>query len=81
MTEWNFNGIKGLTACPIDDSARIAMVREMRTVLLGLTQQHRLGGSMYYTWQGSIHATQADHDSAYLCGAVTESGRLAIAPM
>ena len=81
VTEWNFNGTKGLNACPIDDSARIAMVREMRTVLLGLAQEHRLGGSMFYTWQGNIHAAQEDHDSVYLCGAVTESGRLAIAPM
>jgi hypothetical protein len=82
VTEWNFNGIKGLNACPIDDSARIAMVREMRSVLLGLAQQQqRLGGSLYYTWQGSIHAAQEDHDSAYLCGAATESGRMAVAPL
>jgi hypothetical protein len=81
VTEWNFNGIKALTACPIDDAARDVMVREMRSVLLDLAQKHRLGGSLYYTWQGSIHAAQEDQDSAYRCGAVTASGRLAVAPL
>jgi hypothetical protein len=81
VTEWNFNGLKGLDACPIDDTARIAMVREMRGVLHDLAAQHRLGGLLYYTWQGQIHAAREDHDSAFLCAAVTESGRLAVAPM
>jgi hypothetical protein len=81
VTEWGFHGIKGLNACPIDDTARVALVREMRTALLDLAQQHRFGGAMFYTWQGSIHAAKEDPDSAYLCGAVTESGRLAVAPL
>ena len=81
VTEWNFNGLKGLDACPIDDSSRIAMVREMRGVLHELADQHRLGGSLYYTWQGQIHAPKEDHDSAFLCGALTESGKLAVSPM
>jgi hypothetical protein len=81
MTEWNFNGLKGLDACPIDDSSRVAMVREMRSVLHELAQRHRLGGSLYYTWQGQIHAPKEDRDSAFLCGALTESGKLALSPM
>jgi hypothetical protein len=81
MTEWNFNGLKGLDACPIDDSSRVAMVREMRSVLHELAEQHRLGGSLYYTWQGQIHAPKEDHDSAFLCDALTESGKLALSPM
>jgi hypothetical protein len=81
VTEWNFNGLKGLDACSIDDAARIAMVGEMRSVLHSLAAQHRLGGSLYYTWQGQIRAPKEDHDSAILCGALTESGRLAVSPM
>jgi hypothetical protein len=81
VTEWNFNGLKGLDACPIDDASRIAMVREMRSALHELAAQHRLGGSLYYTWQGQIHAPKEDHDSAFLCGALTESGKLALSPM
>lgn len=80
ITEWNFNGLKGLKACPIDDAMRIAMVREMRAVFAGLVRQRRLRGSLFYTWQGNIHAPHQDPDSAYLCGALTESGRLAVAP-
>ena len=80
VTEWNFNGLKGLDACPIDDSSRIAMVREMRGMFGELAGQNRLGGALYYTWQGAIHAPKEDHDSAFLCGALTESGRLAVAP-
>jgi hypothetical protein len=81
ITEWNFNGIKGLDACPIDDTVRIAMVGEMRAVLHDLAAQRRLGGSIYYTWQGQIHAPKEDHDSAFLCGALTKSGKLALGPM
>jgi len=81
VTEWNFNGLKGLDACPVDDDARVAMVREMRGVLHDLALQHRLGGSLYYTWQGQIHDAKEDHDSAFLCGALTESGKLALSPM
>jgi hypothetical protein len=81
VTEWNFNGLKGLDACPINDSVRVAMVREMRSVLHDLAQQRRLGGSLYYTWQGQIHAAKEDRDSAFLCGALTASGRLAVAPL
>jgi hypothetical protein len=63
MTEWNFNGLKGLDACPIDDTFRVAMVGEMRSVLHELAEQHRLGRSLYYTWQGQIHAPKEDHDT------------------
>jgi hypothetical protein len=50
-------------------------------VFAELAKQLRLGGAMFYTWQGQIHAPEEDHDSAVLCGGLTESGRLAVAPM
>jgi hypothetical protein len=81
VTEWNFNALKGLETCPINDSARVAMVREMRSVFDDLAKQGRMGGSLYYTWQGQIHAPKEDHDSAFLCGVLTQSGRLALAPL
>lgn len=40
-----------------------------------------VGGSLYYTWQGQIHAPKADHDGAFRCDALTESGKLALSPM
>lgn len=81
ITEWNFNGLKGLDTCPVDDSMRLAMVREMRSLFSELAKQQRLGGAIFYTWQGPIHAPKEDHDSVLLCGAVTPSGHLAVAPM
>jgi hypothetical protein len=36
---------------------------------------------MYYTWQGNVHAAKEDLASAFRCGALTESGRRAIAPL
>jgi hypothetical protein len=57
------------------------MVREMRSVLHELAEQHRVGGSLYCTWQGQIHAPKEDHDSACLCNALTESGKVALSPM
>ena len=60
---------------------RLAMVREMRSVFAELVKQQRLGGAIFYTWQGQIHAPKEDYDSAFLCGAVTPSGRPAVAPM
>jgi hypothetical protein len=49
ITEWNFNGLKGLDKCPIDDSMRLAMVREMRSIFAELVKQQRLGGAIFYT--------------------------------
>jgi hypothetical protein len=54
-------------------------VREMRSVFDDLAKQGRLQG--FCEWQGNIHAQQHDHHSAFLCGALIESGRLAIGPM
>ncbi|MEW6632243.1 MAG: alpha-L-arabinofuranosidase B, partial [Pseudomonadota bacterium] len=81
ITEWNFNGLKGLGACPVDDAMRLQAVRDMRGVFGELASRNRLGGALYYTWQGALHAPAEDHDSAFLCGAVTPSGRLAVAPI
>jgi hypothetical protein len=81
ITEWNFNGLRGLGACPIDDSMRLQAVRDMRSVFAELARQNRLGGALYYTWQGAVHAPKKDRDSAFPCGAMTESGRLAVAPI
>jgi hypothetical protein len=81
ITEWNFNGLKGLDACPIDDGMRVEAVQDMRGLFSELWRQNRLGGALYYTWQGALHAAVEDHDSAFRCGAVTESGRLAVAPI
>ena len=57
------------------------MVGEMRGVLHELAQQHRLGGALYFTWQGDIHSPKEANGSAFRCGALSESGKLAVSPM
>ena len=79
FTEWGFSNVGD--TCPVDDAARTMLVREMRGTFSRLAQQGRLRGQLFYTWEGNIHAKQEDHASAFRCGTLTESGRLAIAPM
>ena len=55
------------------------LVREMRGYFGQLARQGRLGGIFFYTWEGNIHDEAPV--SAFRCGSLTESGRLAIAPM
>ena len=79
FTEW---GVSGASAgCPVNDAGRIALVREMRGYFAALARQGRLKGVFYYNWQGFIHAPKEDLAGAFRCGALTASGRLAIAPL
>ena len=79
ITEWNFNGLNA-GACPVDDTERTTLVRELMTTFTRLERDSRIKGLLFYTWQGHIHAKEEDEDSAFRCGALTDSGRLAIAP-
>jgi len=79
FTEW---GADGATAgCPVDDSVRVVAVREMMSYYDQLAQQGRVAGLFFYNWEGNIHAAKEDQASAFRCGALTVSGRLAVAPM
>jgi hypothetical protein len=78
FTEWGVGGVRG--KCPaVDDSNRVKLVREMRGYFAQLARQGRLGGIFFYTWEGNIHDEAPV--SAFRCGSLTESGRLAIAAM
>jgi hypothetical protein len=80
ITEWGVGGVAG--TCPaIDDSNRLNLVREIRGYFSELAAQGRLKGVFFYTWQGNIHAASEDYFSAVRCGALTASGRQALAPI
>jgi hypothetical protein len=82
VTEWGFN--YAVDTCPVDaaaDAARTDLVRELRGELSQLAKQNRLKGLFFYNWQGNIHARKEDRASAFRCGTLTGSGRLAIDPM
>jgi hypothetical protein len=68
-------------ACPVDDSTRITQVRQDRDYYGGLAQAGILKALMFYTWEGDVHAAREDSNSAWRCGALTPSGKLAVAPL
>jgi hypothetical protein len=45
------------------------------------SSEHRVAGIDYFSWNSSPGSKQPDADSVFRCGALTNAGRLAIAPM
>src|SRR5882672_1731248 len=79
LTEWGFN-IDG-DACPVNESIRTALVREVRNDFGQLAQQGQLKGLLFFSWRDDTHAAREDHSNVIRCGSLAESGRLAIAPL
>jgi hypothetical protein len=57
------------------------MFSELRNDFSQLAQKRRLKGVLLYTWQGDFRSGENNPYGAFICGAVTKSGRLAVAPM
>ena len=79
ITEWGVGGAN--RTCPVEDTNKVKLVREMRDLYGELAQQGLLKGLIFYVWHGDWHAEQENPASAFRCGALTDSGRLALAPM
>jgi hypothetical protein len=80
LTEWGLPVHSG-KSCPVNDDNRIRIFTELRNDFSQLAQQGRLKGIFLYTWQGDFRSGENNPYAAFICGAVTRSGRLAIAPM
>jgi len=78
ITEWGFPNTD--LSCPAKEAARTLLVEELRSDLAAAAAEHRLAGIDYFAWNSDPWAKQVDADSVYRCGALTESGRQAIAP-
>ena len=78
LTEWGLPVSSG-SSCPVIDDKRTAIFYELRDDFSQFVQQGRLKGIIFYAWQGNIH--EEGSYNAFLCGSLTKSGRLAIAPM
>jgi hypothetical protein len=81
ITEWGF--FNNNTKCPIDDTDRAVLVRNMMSEFRRYADSGRLVGVFYYTWATNAwdqRLQKTDPLSVYRCGGLTESGRLAIAP-
>jgi len=79
ITEWGVGGAN--RTCPVVDRDKVKLVREMRGYYDELAKEERLKGLIFYVWHGDWNAAQENPASAFRCGSLTESGRLALAPM
>ena len=78
ITEWGIAN-KDLS-CPLDDTARAAVVADVVNDFRELAKQERLAGAMYFAWNSDPWAKQPNADSVYRCGALTEGGKQALKP-
>jgi hypothetical protein len=79
ITEWGFPNAD--LTCPLNDANRALLVKEMRVDFARAGAEKRLVGITYFAWNSDPWSKQPDADSVYRCGALTESGRLAVAPL
>jgi hypothetical protein len=72
LTEWGFSN--NAAACPVDDQARTALVRETRQNLLRAARAGEVEAVFYFEWNGKTPR------SIWRCGGLTEAGVAAIQP-
>jgi hypothetical protein len=82
ITEWGLPVTSGPT-CPVVEVKRTGIFAELRNDFSQFVRQGRLQAIFLYTWQGDYHQdmTRPDPYGAFMCGALTKSGRLAFTPM
>jgi hypothetical protein len=79
ITEW---GVENRGAsCPLDESSRLPIVREMMDDFIELAQQRKVVAILYYDWTGDPWAKNIDPNSIFRCGALTNAGKLTLSPM
>jgi hypothetical protein len=79
MTEWGFPNTD--VSCPAKDAQRALLVQDMRVDFAKAAAEGRLIGITYFAWDSDPWSKTVDADSVYRCGALTEAGRLAVAPL
>ena len=79
ITEWGFPNTD--LSCAAKDSDHTLLVDEMRIDFARSAAQRRLAGIVYFAWNSDPWSKTVDPDSIYRCGALTASGRLAVAPL
>lgn len=78
ITEWGFPNKD--VSCPPKEIPRTLLIEEVRRDFDAAAAAHHLMGIDYFAWDSDPWSKQIDADSVYRCGALTESGREAIAP-
>jgi hypothetical protein len=77
LTEWGIPN--GIQTCPIDDTARARVIQDERQALKEYADRGRLAADIYYIWNSLPNTF--DPMSVFRCGALTDAGKVAIAPM
>ena len=77
ITEWGFPN--AVLSCPAKEAGRTLLIEELRADFAAAAAAHRLAGIDYFSWDSDPWSKQTDPDSVYRCGALTESGRQAVA--
>jgi len=78
ITEWGFPNAD--LSCPAKEANRTLLVEELRGDFAAAAAEHRLSGIDYFSWNSDPWSKTIDSDSVYRCGALTESGKQAVAP-
>src|SRR3984893_4056573 len=74
VTEWGFKNHD--TSCPVHEADQVTLIEEMRNGFSQYAEQGSLAGLLYYAWIDT-----AENFGVFRCGALTQSGRLAVAPI
>jgi hypothetical protein len=74
ITEWGFKNSS--SSCPTNDTTQSKLIEEMRDDFTPYVRRKELLGLIYYAWIDDV-----EHYGVFRCGALTNSGRLAIRPM
>ena len=70
MTEWGINNTE--PGCPVDDSLRVALVKETRRSFAQAAAEGLLAADFYFEWKGSTPR------SVWRCGTLMPGGRAAL---
>lgn len=76
ITEWGFNNTD--QNCPVNDTSRTLLVKQMMGVFAKAAAQGRLVGITYFAWNSDPWSKQPDPYTLYRCGGLTPSGKAAI---
>ncbi|MBD5605681.1 MAG: hypothetical protein IAI48_11420 [Candidatus Eremiobacteraeota bacterium] len=76
LTEWGFNDADA--HCPIDDSARSELTREMMGDFRPYVRDGRLVGLLAYAWNDVPGTTPVSPLTPFRCGALSAGGKLSV---
>jgi hypothetical protein len=80
LTEWgipNANQRGQPDHCPIDETKRLQVIKELRGAFEYFVKEGRLAGIIYYDWSDK----PGKEAGIYRCGVLTEAGKLALSPL